>query len=110
VIFSAIFADIIVSIIAIIHTTKEIVINHLESSINCAKDVIEICVKGASNKLNFNSGYLSTKSNISGKKSLLTKNHKIIHKIVNVITAGNLGKYFLEIIKNINQNKKTINE
>jgi hypothetical protein len=67
VIFSAIFAEIIVSIIAIIETTKEITISHLEILKNSLKEEIEILKKGKSNKENFNSGYLSTNNNIFGK-------------------------------------------
>jgi hypothetical protein len=56
-----------VSIIAIIATTREIVISHFDNFINSSKESIEIFVNGISNKANFNSGYLSTKSKIFGK-------------------------------------------
>lgn len=110
VIFSAIFAEIIVSIIAIIVTTNDIVTSHFEISINWEKDVIDILLNGISNKLNLSSGYLSTSNKVCGKKPLLTNIHNHIQTIVKIITDGNFGKYFFQIIRKPNQNEKTINE
>jgi hypothetical protein len=67
VIFSAIFAEIIVSIIAIIATTREIVIRDFHKFLNSSKEFIDIFVKGRSYKANLISGYLSTRSVIFGK-------------------------------------------
>lgn len=110
VIFSAIFAEIIVSIIAIIATTRETLKSHFAISINSPIFEIEILAKGNWNNSNVISGYLSTKSNICGKYQLSTKSPIQIQTIVNTITDGNFGKYFFQIIKNQSQRLKTRRE
>jgi hypothetical protein len=100
VIFSAILAEIIVSIIAIIATISEIVKSHFDKFTNSSKEFIDIFVKGISNKANLISGYLSTKRRIFGKYQYSTKSQSQIQIIVRTITPGNFGKFFLEIIKN----------
>jgi len=111
VIFSAILAEIIVSIIAIIATTKEIVNNDLIIKIRAENESIFIFEKNEkSTKENDKLGNFVTKSNIFGSIHLETSIQIPIHIIVKTMTAGNLGKYFLQIIKKPRPNKKVIND
>lgn len=110
VIFSAILAEIMVSIIAIIATTSETLNNHFAISINSQILEIEIFAKGNWNNSNLISGYLSTKSNIFGKNQLWTNSQIQIQITVKTITEGNFGKYFFPTIKNPSQRENTITE
>jgi hypothetical protein len=108
VIFSAILADIIVSRIAIIAITNEVVNNILARFTTCF--ISEIWkLKGFWNNVKLKLVYLSDNNKILGKFSLAII-QKIIQMIVNNITAGNVGLYFLNISKNHNQSQNNINE
>lgn len=111
VIFDAILADIIVSIIAIIATTKEIVNNHLSIFNKLKKESIFIFVKNEKSTSEKDKlGNFVTKSNIFGSIHLETNIQIPIHTIVKTITAGNFGKYFLQKIKKLRPNQKVIKE
>ena len=55
-------------------------------------------------------GNFVTKSSIFGSIHLETNIQIPIHTIVKTITAGNLGKYFLQKIKKLRPNQKVIND
>jgi len=103
VIFSAILADIIVSNIAIIATTNEVMNTAFTIPIMSVTQSIPSDGNGNWNSAKFNSGNLSVSSNIFGKYHLETINHTHIQIIVSVITDGKAGNLFLQTIRNNNQ-------
>lgn len=109
--FSAILAEIIVSIIAIIATTKDIETSHFATFKKSKNDVKWSEEKyEKSHKENAKLGYLSTKSKIFGINHFEDKYQTQIHIIVRAITAGNFGANFFKVSKNTNQRKNIIKE
>lgn len=108
VIFSAILADIIVSSMAMIEITSEVVNNKLKMSANCLKSTIWI-LNGFLNNVKVRSVYLSDNNKILGKCSFAII-HKPIQTIVRIITPGNPGLYFFKTNKNHNQKENNKNE
>lgn len=108
VIFWAILAEIIVSNIAIIATTKDVENTFLDISMKSQKSFISTHLKIFIIGENESPGFLSASNITFGKYQNFTKYQSQIHKTVSVITAGNLGNFFLKVNRNANPSENII--